>query len=445
MWILDLAFSPDGKTLFASGKNGWLRSFDAETGRSLATFRGHTAVVNSLAVLPDGKTLISTSDDGTIKLWDVSTGQERVSFRGHQGKAVGSVTVAPDGKTFATGGDDGTVKLWRAAMDEEAYARKTELDQDDPNGAIALMNESDALRTSGRFDAAAKVYSQAEARLSKLAAVFPKEPEYHNRLASYHRGLARALNQNGQLEQSEKHFRRAISIWEKLSADVPAERLHYATKAGFTSSFELASLYAARKQPLQLEEAMRQSVDRWEKLTHDLPNSTFIASHLRQCQFNLAGLLAANGRPEEADRAYSRLLKLAPRNAVGHNDLAWLLATCPDSKFRDPKRAVELAKKAVELDQNAGTNWNTLGVAHYRAGDWKAAIEALKKSDELLKGKELSFNAFFLAMAQWRLGNKAEARKWYDQAVQWMEKNQPKNEELVRFRAEAEKLLELMK
>jgi hypothetical protein len=48
---------------------------------------------------------------------------------------------------------------------------------------------------------------------------------------------------------------------------------------------------------------------------------------------------------------------------------------------------------------------------------------------------------FFLAMAHWRLGDKPQARSWYGKAVSWMEKNQPRNEELMRFRAEAAALL----
>ena len=32
-------------------------------------------------------------------------------------------------------------------------------------------------------------------------------------------------------------------------------------------------------------------------------------------------------------------------------------------------------------------------------------------------------------------------RSWYERAVQWMEKNKPQDEELLRFRAEAAKLL----
>ena len=48
---------------------------------------------------------------------------------------------------------------------------------------------------------------------------------------------------------------------------------------------------------------------------------------------------------------------------------------------------------------------------------------------------------FFLAMAHWHLGRKDEARKWYQKGTEWMDKHQPKNAELRRFRAEAAKLL----
>jgi hypothetical protein len=46
-------------------------------------------------------------------------------------------------------------------------------------------------------------------------------------------------------------------------------------------------------------------------------------------------------------------------------------------------------------------------------------------------------------MAHWQLGAKDEAREWYDLAVQWMDQNDPKNEDLRRFRAEAAELLRI--
>ena len=143
---------------------------------------------------------------------------------------------------------------------------------------------------------------------------------------------------------------------------------------------------------------------------------------------------------DKAIADYSKAIELPSANTVAFNNLAWLLATCPDVKFHDPARAVELAQKAVALAPKAGNSWNTLGIAHYRAGNWKASIEALTKSMELRKGGD-GFDWFFLAMSHYQEGHKDEARKWYDQALQWMEKNQPKNEELKRFRAEAASLL----
>jgi hypothetical protein len=52
-----------------------------------------------------------------------------------------------------------------------------------------------------------------------------------------------------------------------------------------------------------------------------------------------------------------------------------------------------------------------------------------------------SWDTFFLAMAHWQLGDKEEARRWYYQAVAWMEKYSPMDEDLRRFRPEAAALL----
>jgi Tfp pilus assembly protein PilF len=59
---------------------------------------------------------------------------------------------------------------------------------------------------------------------------------------------------------------------------------------------------------------------------------------------------------------------------------------------------------------------------------------------ELRRGGD-SHDWFYLAMAHWQLGEKDKAREWYDRAVQWMDNNQPTNEELRRFRVEAAELL----
>jgi tetratricopeptide (TPR) repeat protein/tRNA A-37 threonylcarbamoyl transferase component Bud32 len=154
---------------------------------------------------------------------------------------------------------------------------------------------------------------------------------------------------------------------------------------------------------------------------------------------------------EKARTDYETFVKRAPTDDEGHNELAWLLATCPDAKVRDPNRAVELAKIAVQLAPTDGVCWKTLGVAHYRAGDAKAAVAALDKSVALNKGSD-AVGRLFLAMSHRKLGNPDEGRKVYAQAVQWLDENKQAldkdhwlAEDLRRFRAEAEDVLELKK
>ena len=130
------------------------------------------------------------------------------------------------------------------------------------------------------------------------------------------------------------------------------------------------------------------------------------------------------GRYREALADYHKLLELAPNSARAHNDLSWLLATCPDRKLRDPARAVELARRAVALQEPVGKVWNTLGAAHYRAGAWRPAIDALEKSMVLRQGGD-AFDWFFLALAHHKLGHADEAKKWYAKAIGWLEKNGP--------------------
>ncbi len=150
--------------------------------------------------------------------------------------------------------------------------------------------------------------------------------------------------------------------------------------------------------------------------------------------------------PQPAKELCRKLLgQLTPGASGPYTDLAWFLATADVPAHRDPALAVELAKKAVELNAGSNSTWQALGWAHFRMRDWKASIDAQEKSCALQqdpKGGD-SWQWFCLAMAHWELGQKEVARKWYDQAAAWMDRNQPEHQDLRRFRAEAAALLGL--
>ena len=155
--------------------------------------------------------------------------------------------------------------------------------------------------------------------------------------------------------------------------------------------------------------------------------------HRGNCQRKL-------GNPNAAIADYNEAFRLGLNDPRVLDGVAWYLATSPEFRMQDPGRAVELAQKAVELSPKEAAFWNTLGAAQYRAGQWKAAIASRQKSMELDSGWN-SFPQFHVAMAYWQLGQKDEARRWYDRSVELMEEHDPDNEDLRRFRAEAARLL----
>jgi WD40 repeat protein len=80
----------------------------------IATMKGHTEAVYSVAFTPDGKHVVSGSGDHSLKVWDSATGKEIKSFGGSAGhqNLVMSVSISPDGSLLASGGTDNTAKLW---------------------------------------------------------------------------------------------------------------------------------------------------------------------------------------------------------------------------------------------------------------------------------------------------------------------------------------------
>jgi WD40 repeat protein len=69
-----IAFSPDGRTLAATGQvrttQPALHVWDLATGKELPPVQGHLGFIESIAFSPDGRWLASGSDDGTVLVWE---------------------------------------------------------------------------------------------------------------------------------------------------------------------------------------------------------------------------------------------------------------------------------------------------------------------------------------------------------------------------------------
>jgi tetratricopeptide (TPR) repeat protein len=278
----------------------------------------------------------------------------------------------------------------------------------------AIMEYREALRIQPDFLLAAENINRIFVRQgnrSEGIAELRKFIELNPGNGRVHYVLGTSLMNQGELKDAIKHLREAARVHPN------------------TSPIRINLGYALRKEG-RLEEAVQQ----YREALRILPANMWIRSML-------ADTLMQQGKQEEALDVLHEPLKMHPDSAVAHNFIAWALATGTNTRSCDPEEAVEHAKEAVKLSPEKPCWWTTLGAAQYRAGNWDAAVDALTTSMKLHGGKHFSHDSFFLAMVQWRLGKKDEAHRWYDKAVEWMEKNKPDDEELTRFRAEAAELL----
>jgi serine/threonine-protein kinase len=255
-------------------------------------------------------------------------------------------------------------------------------------------NLGEMLLQIGRRDEAKQAYAQEEAITRKAAEDFPDVAVNRNNLAECLHKQGELLQIDGRLPEAEQMFLRSLAVQEKVVAEWPTEPSYRVNLAIVHLRLAIARSLAGRR--AEAESDFRRAVTLWDKLIADSP----------------------------ADPTYRQQLSL-------------FLAAFPDAKLRDPRRAVELIQPVLKQQPDDTRAWITLGIARCRLGEWQSAIEALNKSAQLRSGATRD-EWFYVAMAQAHLGQKEQARKSHERAVQWMEKNRPKDPELRHLREEVD-------
>jgi tetratricopeptide (TPR) repeat protein len=332
---------------------------------------------------------------------------------------------------------------------EQLYRRIVKLDRDavsaEPGEPVFHQELALALGDQGLFFLETGRTSDAETPIREALEIYQgllADRRMKGKIERYAaRGfvnLGRVLAAAGKADEVEQSYQKAVDLLDRWVEDLPEAAIRRAELAEMLAG--LADLYTDPGSRHKAVDVRRRVIWQYEKLNADGPRNPQYRLLLLRSYLALVSLFWQLDQGNEAAEPYRKAFELDPEDPVLNDGRAWFLATSPEPRLRDGALAVRLATKAVKAQQQCGDYWNTLGVAHYRDGDDKAAVAGLETAMRLRDGGD-SFDWFFLAMAHRRLGDRDKARTWFDRAVRWMDRHKPHDDELRRFRAEAEALL----
>lgn len=122
------------------------------------------------------------------------------------------------------------------------------------------------------------------------------------------------------------------------------------------------------------------------------------------------------GQWEAAARDYRRAMRLGPDSPRALQSAAWLMATCPEERFRDRDLAVKTAEKLLEfsVDRLGISTFDTLAAAYANAERYDEAVQtldqALEAADDELKKELAARRALYQSKQPFREGVPQPAR-----------------------------------
>lgn len=286
----------------------------------------------------------------------------------------------------------------------------------DPKAMPPKLELGDHYLRAGRAADALKIYAEAVAL------------DAANKFAQYGFGTAAAAS--GQREEALRAFEAAARLAPKDPAPMRAAGLLYLEAGAVDKALAAFDKGLARQpkfMPLMLDRAdalARQK--RWSDALTQVGQAEKLAPNSPVVQLKMADIYQGAARWDEAEARYLKTIGLEPRSAIAFNNLAWMTVT----RNGDSKKAVEWARRAVELSPGSSPFHDTLGWALRAAGDLPGAQGSLQQAIKL-EPKVAAYH-FHLGVVQGELKLAAAARASLQRALE-LDPQLPQAEEARRL------------
>lgn len=311
-----------------------------------------------------------------------------------QRDAKAAVSAAQEARAALTGNADVLHSLGRAQLangdHQQALASFRELAALWPRSPLPQIRQAEAL-------AAAKQSTQAVQLLRKTLTDNPDDPDVPRLVVGAlvdDKRTPEAL----QVALEVQKVRPRLPLGFVLEGDVRTlnQDLPRAATAYQQALARRASTEVAMKLHRVLTVSQSPELARFE--------SQWLAAHPKDVAFHayLADAAMAAGQQDLARRRFTRLIEIAPDNAVAYNNLAWLMA-----QAKDPK-AVEFAQKARKLSPAEPAFLDTEAEIRAGNGQFSEAIALQAQAVEMAPNQPVF--RFHLARYYISAGQKAQAK-----------------------------------
>ncbi len=254
---------------------------------------------------------------------------------------------------------------------DEAIAQYQKALEVKPDYAEAHYNLGNALLQKGNVDEAMAQYQKA----------LEVKPDY----AEAHYNLGNALLQKGNVDEAMAQYQKALEIkpdYAEAHCNLGSALLKMGQVDEAMVQYQKALEITPDSAPVynNLGNALLQKGKVDEAIAH-FQKALEITPDYAEAHVNLRTALLQKEREDEALAQYQKALQTNPDSVEVLNNLAWLLATCPDAHIRDGIKAVKYAEHACELTHYGVTVLvGTLAAAYAEAGRYDDAMATAQKA-----------------------------------------------------------------
>ncbi len=329
--------NPNLKNIVASSVAAVLVALTLLSSRQIAVWQNsETLWKHTLSVVDDSSIAHNSLGDALMQSGQISDAlehfQEAVRLEPDYVEAINNTGNAH----LVLGRPDEAIASYRMAL---AIA---------PDNAEVHYNCGTVLQQQKRWDEAIHHYQSA----------LKIKPNF----APAHNNCGLALRASGRKEEAIEHFEQAVQIDPNLMA------------AYVNLGLTLRSLGNNNAAIKQFEKALL------------LDPENFTAN------YNDGIALQTVGRRAGALKRFEMAVKLRPSAVGAHYGLAWIMATAPEEELRDGQRALEHARRAVQLSKDSPFMADALAAAHAEVGEFAEAVKWQEKAVEMAAdGTEAAF------------------------------------------------------